>query len=115
MRRVILAVVALALPIAAAAEPPAKPAASAKKGAAKAPPAAPVDVLLCDGQTKVTVLPEVLRFLAQWRLVIYSLVLILFMVFRPGGIMGRHEIGELIRFRLPFRRGDLPRAKEVVE
>jgi ABC-type branched-subunit amino acid transport system permease subunit len=66
------------------------------------------------GATLLTVLPEVLRFLAQWRLVIYSLVLILFMVFRPGGIMGRAEIGGLFRFRW-FRRGDVPRVKEVVE
>jgi ABC-type branched-subunit amino acid transport system permease subunit len=66
------------------------------------------------GATMLTVLPEVLRFLAQWRLVIYSMVLILFMVFRPGGIMGRAEIGELFRFRW-FRRGDVPRKVEVVE
>ncbi|MDQ3023519.1 MAG: branched-chain amino acid ABC transporter permease [bacterium] len=56
------------------------------------------------GATLLTVLPEVLRFLAQWRLVIYSLVLILFMVFRPGGIMGRAEIVTL--FRLKLRRKD---------
>lgn len=65
------------------------------------------------GATMLTVLPEVLRFLAQWRLVIYSLVLILFMVFRPGGIMGRAEIGELFRFKL--RRKDIPQPTEVVE
>lgn len=67
------------------------------------------------GALLLTVLPEVLRFLAQWRLVIYSLVLILFMVFRPGGIMGQHEIGELIKLRWPFRRGDVPKSTEVVQ
>jgi len=52
------------------------------------------------GAFLITVLPEVLRFLGQWRLVIYSLVLILFMIFRPGGLLGSAEIGDLIRLRI---------------
>jgi ABC-type branched-subunit amino acid transport system permease subunit len=55
------------------------------------------------GAFLITVLPEVLRFLGQWRLVIYSLVLILFMLFRPGGLLGSAEIGALIKLR--FSRG----------
>jgi branched-chain amino acid transport system permease protein len=41
----------------------------------------------------LTFLPEWLRSLAQWRLVIYSLMLILLMLWRPQGLMGSREIG----------------------
>jgi ABC-type branched-subunit amino acid transport system permease subunit len=60
------------------------------------------------GAIIITLLPEALRFLAQWRLVIYSLILILFMLFRPGGLMGRHEIGQLIRFKFLHPRQSNP-------
>ncbi len=40
-------------------------------------------------------LPEMLRIANMWRLVIYGLVLILIMVFRPSGLMGYHELTEL--------------------
>jgi ABC-type branched-subunit amino acid transport system permease subunit len=49
------------------------------------------------GAILITIIPEALRFLGQWRLVIYSLILVLFMIFRPGGLLGTAEIGELIR------------------
>lgn len=39
----------------------------------------------------LTVLPEMLRGFAQYRLLIYSLVLIIMMIFRPQGILGRSE------------------------
>lgn len=55
------------------------------------------------GAIVITILPELLRFLDQWRMVIYSLSLILLMLFRPGGLMGTAEIGDLIKLRL-FRR-----------
>ena len=51
----------------------------------------------------ITVLPElVLRELQQWtgvdlRMVIYSLLLILFMILRPTGIFGTRELPEIIR------------------
>ena len=41
--------------------------------------------------TVLTLLPEMLRFLADWRMLIYSLVLILMMLFRPKGLMGTAE------------------------
>jgi branched-chain amino acid transport system permease protein len=40
----------------------------------------------------LTFLPEVLRFLADSRLVIFSFLLIIIMIFRPSGLMGNHEI-----------------------
>ncbi len=46
------------------------------------------------GAVSITLLPEVLRFLGRWRMVIYSLALILLMLFRPGGLLGSAEIGD---------------------
>lgn len=39
----------------------------------------------------LTVLPEMLRSFAEYRLLVYSLVLIIMMIFRPQGIFGRSE------------------------
>jgi branched-chain amino acid transport system permease protein len=48
------------------------------------------------GAVVLTVLPEVLRMMgetvSQWRMVIYSLLLILLMLLRPNGLFGKHEI-----------------------
>ena len=49
----------------------------------------------------LTYLQEALRFLKDYRLVIYPLLLILMMIFRPGGIMGSRELSitKLVRTR----------------
>lgn len=49
----------------------------------------------------LTYLQEALRFLKDYRLVIYPLFLILMMIFRPGGIMGSRELSitKLVRTR----------------
>jgi branched-chain amino acid transport system permease protein len=39
----------------------------------------------------LTALPEVLRDFAQYRMVIYSLLLIIVMIFKPSGLCGRYE------------------------
>jgi branched-chain amino acid transport system permease protein len=48
------------------------------------------------GAIILTVLPELLRFigptLSQWRMVIYSVLLIVLMIIRPRGIFGKHEL-----------------------
>lgn len=41
-------------------------------------------------------LPEVLRELADWRMVIYSLALILMMIFRPSGLLGTKEFSLIV-------------------
>jgi len=41
----------------------------------------------------LTVLPEILRPIAQYRLVTYALLLVILMLTRPQGIFGREEIG----------------------
>ena len=49
----------------------------------------------------LTYLQEALRFLKDYRLIIYPLLLILMMIFRPGGILGSRELSitRLIRTR----------------
>ena len=39
----------------------------------------------------LTILPEALRSFADYRMVIYSLVLVLMMIFRPGGLLGSYD------------------------
>ena len=48
------------------------------------------------GAVILTILPELLRFfgdtVSEWRMVIYSVLLIALMLARPGGIFGKHEL-----------------------
>ncbi len=44
------------------------------------------------GAVILTALPEVLRFLANWRLVLYSVLLVLVMLYRPNGLTGGKEL-----------------------
>jgi branched-chain amino acid transport system permease protein len=41
----------------------------------------------------LTLAPELLRPVKDYRMVIYSLMLIVLMITRPGGLMGSREIG----------------------
>ena len=45
------------------------------------------------GAFVITVLPELLRGFSEWRLVIYSGLLIVIMLTRPQGVLGHHEFG----------------------
>ncbi len=45
----------------------------------------------------LTILPEVLRDLQEYRLIVYALLLIVMMIVRPQGLFGVHEIWELFR------------------
>lgn len=47
----------------------------------------------------LSILPEALRGLAQYRLIIYALLLILMMILRPQGLFGVREVWELSIFR----------------
>lgn len=42
--------------------------------------------------TVLTILPEVLRGFSDYRMLIYSVILICVMLFRPSGLLGRYEI-----------------------
>ncbi len=41
--------------------------------------------------TVLTILPELLREFAEYRMIVYSLMLIMIMIFRPEGLLGRKE------------------------
>jgi len=41
--------------------------------------------------TVLTILPELLRGFSQYRMVIYSLLLIIVMIFKPSGLLGRYD------------------------
>jgi branched-chain amino acid transport system permease protein len=41
--------------------------------------------------TVLTILPELLRGFAEYRMVIYSLLLVMVMIFKPSGLCGRYE------------------------
>jgi branched-chain amino acid transport system permease protein len=45
----------------------------------------------------LSILPELLREFSQYRLIVYALLLILMMIFRPQGLFGVKEIWELFR------------------
>jgi branched-chain amino acid transport system permease protein len=57
----------------------------------------------------LTYLQEFLRFLQDYRLVIYPLLLIFIMLFRPSGLMGTKEISliKIINKRNPAKRGEI--------
>ena len=47
----------------------------------------------------LTVVSEMLRGFAEYRMIIYSLLLIVLMLVRPNGILGKKELGDIIKFR----------------
>ena len=49
------------------------------------------------GAVIVTVLPEFLRFMNQYRMVVFPAILILLMLVRPMGIMGHLEIWQVVK------------------
>lgn len=57
----------------------------------------------------LTLLPESLRFLSDYRLIIYSVILIIIMLTKPGGLLGRYEFS-MTRFikLLPARIKNFP-------
>ncbi len=57
------------------------------------------------GTTVITLVTELFRPISQYRMLIYGLVLVLVMVLRPEGIMGRNEVFGLIK-RLFKKGGD---------
>jgi branched-chain amino acid transport system permease protein len=47
------------------------------------------------GAAILTVFPEVLRFIQDWRMIFYGLLMILMMTFRPQGLMTKHMFKHL--------------------
>ena len=44
----------------------------------------------------LTILPELLRDLAPYRMLIYAILLIVLMLFKPSGLFGRHELSQKV-------------------
>ena len=61
--------------------------------------------------TVLTILPEATRSFDSYRMVIYSLVLILMMIFRPGGLLGSYDFS-MSRIVEKVLNGELFRKKE---
>lgn len=53
----------------------------------------------------VTLLPEYLRAVADYRMIIFALALILMMILRPKGLLGVREVWDADLWRSIFRRG----------
>ncbi|BDU49463.1 branched-chain amino acid ABC transporter permease [Haliovirga abyssi] len=47
----------------------------------------------------LTIVPELLRGFSEYRMVVYSLTLIILMIARPDGILGKKEITDIISFK----------------
>jgi branched-chain amino acid transport system permease protein len=47
----------------------------------------------------LTILPEALRGFADYRMIVYALLLIVMMIVRPQGLFGINELWELSIFR----------------
>ena len=61
--------------------------------------------------TVLTILPEATRSFESYRMVVYSLVLILMMIFRPGGLLGSYDFS-MSRIVEKAMNGELFRKKE---
>ena len=63
----------------------------------------------------LTALPAMLQFLASYRMVIYSVLLILVMIFKPSGLMGTYDFsltGLIEKAIIKIRGGSKNNAKE---
>lgn len=63
--------------------------------------------------TVLTIVPEVLQAFATWKMIIYSLLLVVVMIFKPSGLMGDFEFSAARLVRKIFRRKeDAPKLPE---
>ena len=51
------------------------------------------------GSAAITLIMEYFRDISQYRMLIYGFLLVVIMVFRPEGLLGSHEVWELLRWR----------------
>jgi branched-chain amino acid transport system permease protein len=62
----------------------------------------------------LTLMPELFREFAEYRMIIYALALILVMIMRPQGLFGIKELWETTLWKRAFRRGGtLPKARAM--
>ncbi|MBS4189573.1 branched-chain amino acid ABC transporter permease [Bacillus sp. FJAT-49705] len=58
------------------------------------------------GATFLTLMPEMLRFISEYRYMIYGLILLLMMAFRPQGLIDVQVLHWFQKLRLPKRRAE---------
>ncbi len=51
------------------------------------------------GSAAITLIMEYFRDISQYRMLIYGLLLVIIMVFRPEGLLGSHEVWDFLKFR----------------
>ncbi len=57
------------------------------------------------GATLLTLLPETVRFLSEWRMIFYGLVIVVLMILRPQGLIDKKLVNWIAkRTQNPFRR-----------
>ena len=61
--------------------------------------------------TVLTALPSLMQALSSYRMVIYSLLLIIVMIFKPSGLMGTKDIS-VSRFIEKLLNGELLRSRK---
>ena len=62
----------------------------------------------------LTILPELLRGIAEYRMVAYSLLLVVMMIFRPKGLLGTYDFS-LSRILEKALNGGFKKGKEAAK
>lgn len=57
------------------------------------------------GSAAITLIMEYFRDISQYRMLIYGLLLVIIMVFRPEGLLGSHEVWDFFRFNRKMKKG----------
>ena len=56
------------------------------------------------GATLLTLIPEMVRFLSDWRMIFYGLVIVGLMIVRPQGLIDKKLVNEITRYGRKFYR-----------
>ena len=68
------------------------------------------------GATLLTAIPEILRFSSEYRMVIYGVLLVIMMIFRPNGLMGNTDFSKIVKRTLKvFNSGSKEDQKSGME
>ena len=57
------------------------------------------------GSAAITLIMEYFRDISQYRMLIYGLLLVIIMVFRPEGLLGSHEVWDFFKFSRNMKKG----------
>jgi branched-chain amino acid transport system permease protein len=64
------------------------------------------------GASILSAAPEFLRFMSQYRMLVYGALLVFLMVFRPNGLLGGVNISDLVLRKLGVRAHSAARKQE---